>query len=128
MSWPGSHLSGEAPYCDSTTLPPGHVTVEAPAGSVILWDSALWHTGGANTGDTPRLTMIAYFQRAWVRGVNDAVRRVSPGARAQMTQAERQLFGMEPIVPPNSHIRALSPWQLDALTHEERVVMGFAEY
>ena len=128
MIWPGSQMSGEAPYADSTTVPTGHVIAEAPAGSVVLWDSALWHTGGTNTGEAPRYTVIAYFQRAWIKGVNDATRRVSPAARERMTEEERRLYGMEAVVPPNSHIRAMTPSQLAALTHDEKVVMGFAEY
>jgi hypothetical protein len=128
MIWPGSHLSGEAPYADSTTVPPGSKYAEAPAGSVVLWDSALWHTGGINTGDQPRYTLIGYFQRAWIRGINDAPRRVSPEARARMSDEERRLYGLEPVIPPNSHIQAMSPAQLAALTPEEKVVMGFAEY
>jgi len=128
MVWPGSHLSGDAPYADAATVPAGHVIAEAPAGSVILWDSALWHTGGTNSDVDPRYTVIAYFQRGWIKGVNDANRRVSPAARAAMSIEERRLYGMEPTIPPNSHIRDMDPAQLAALTHEEKVVMGFAEY
>ena len=40
LIWPRSHLSLEAPYRDSETVPPGHTLVEAPAGAVIMWDSA----------------------------------------------------------------------------------------
>ena len=39
----------------------------APAGSAILWDSALRHTSRANRGEAPRYSLVFYFQRRWVR-------------------------------------------------------------
>ena len=126
MIWPGSHLSLQAPFHDSKTVPPGYIIAEAPAGSVIMWDSALWHTAGVNYGDSPRYTIISYFQRRWIKGYNDAYHRTPAKARDEMTEEELRLFDIEPRTPPNTHIKAMSPEQLAALTTEEKAVLGFA--
>lgn len=63
MIWPGSHLSNEIPPEQPETLPPGGIIAEAPAGSVVMWDSSLWHTGGINYSDSPRYSLIFFFQR-----------------------------------------------------------------
>ena len=33
----------------------------------------MWHQGGINRGDSPRWTVIAYYQRAWLKGKIDSV-------------------------------------------------------
>jgi ectoine hydroxylase-related dioxygenase (phytanoyl-CoA dioxygenase family) len=63
MIWPGSHLSNEIPPEQPETLPPGGIIAEALAGSVVMWDSSLWHTGGINYSDSPRYSLIFFFQR-----------------------------------------------------------------
>ena len=79
--WPRSHLSLTVPPEQPKTLPEGWIRAEAPAGSAILWDSALWHTSGANCGTAPRYSLVFYFQRWWVRGFNDAYRLCPPEAQ-----------------------------------------------
>lgn len=51
----------------------GAVQLEAPAGSAIIWNAALWHQGGVNFGDAPRWCVTAYYQRAWIKGKTDSV-------------------------------------------------------
>ena len=126
--WPGSHLSNEVPPEEPDTLPPGYIRAEAPAGSVILWDSALWHTSGANSSDGPRYSLVYYFQRWWLRGFNDAYRLVPEEIREQMTEEERQFWGLEAKVPPNTHFRDMTPEQIKALTPEERAVLNIPAY
>ena len=128
MVWPGSHLSLEAPFHDSKTVPPGHIIAEAPAGSVIMWNSALWHTGGVNYGDSPRYTIISYFQRRWIKSQNHARYKISPVARTKMTAEERRLYDVEPMIPPGTHVKALTPEQIASLTAEEKAVLGFGVY
>lgn len=43
------------------------VAAEAPAGSVIFFDSQLWHGGGANTTDARRYGIANYYCAGWVR-------------------------------------------------------------
>ena len=46
LMWPGSHLSCQIP--EPENFPPGYVYAEAPAGSAVIWDAALWHASGIN--------------------------------------------------------------------------------
>ena len=79
--WPGSHLSCEVPDPD---LDAGEtVRIEAPAGSAIVWDAALWHQGGINRSDRPRWSVIAYYLRPWLKGKTDSVRLLPPAAVAE---------------------------------------------
>ena len=126
--WPGSHLTTEIPPEDSVSLPPGWKIAEAPAGSVLMWDASLWHTGGTNRGDSPRYSLILFFQRWWVKGFNDSYRYMPPEMRAQMSLDERKLWGQEAGVPPNTHFRGMSQEQIEALTPEEQAVLNIAPY
>ena len=128
MIWPSSHLSLEIPPEEPETLPPGGIIAEAPAGSVFLWDSSLWHTGGINSSDSPRYALIFYFQRWWIKGFNDSYRYVSPEVRAAMTEAERRIWGLEAGVPPNTHFRDMTEEQIAALTPEEKAVLNIAPF
>ena len=128
LIWPGSHQSLEVPPEQPESLPPGNIYTEAPAGSVILWDSALWHTSGTNCGTSPRYSLVFYFQRWWVKGFNDSFRLVPEQVRAAMTAEERRLWGLEAAVPPNTHFRGMSPQQIAALTPEEKAVLNIAAF
>ena len=126
--WPGSHLSLDIPPEQPDSLPPGWVRTEAPAGSVILWDSAIWHTSGVNAGDEPRYSLVFYFQRWWIKGFNDAYRLISPEVRDAMTSEERCIWGLEAAVPPNTHFRDMTLEQIAALTPEEKAVLNVASF
>ena len=128
LVWPKSHLSLEIPPEQPETLPPGWVVAEAPAGSMIMWDSALWHTSGVNCSDSPRYSLVFYFQRWWVKGFNDAYRLISPEARQAMTLEERRMWGLEAAVPPNTHFRDMTPEQIEALTPQEKAVLNIAAF
>jgi ectoine hydroxylase-related dioxygenase (phytanoyl-CoA dioxygenase family) len=46
----------------------GVVAVEMPVGSVLFWDGAVFHGGGANvTEDRPRRTLLLNYTRGWLR-------------------------------------------------------------
>ena len=126
--WPGSHLNPDIPPEQPETLPSGWVRAEAPAGSAILWDSAIWHTSGVNAGDAPRYSLVFYFQRWWIKGFNDAYRLISPQVREAMTPEERRIWGLEAAVPPNTHFRNMTPEQIAALTREEKAALNVASF
>ncbi len=128
MIWPRSHLSLEVPPEEPETLPPGWIIAEAPAGSVVMWDSGLWHTGGTNSSDSPRYSLIFYFQRWWIKGFNDSYRFVPPELRAAMTAEERRMWGLEAGIPPNTHLRGMSTEQIAAFTPEEKAVLNIAPF
>ncbi len=124
LVWPGSHLSLEIPPSDSTNVPPGWMKVAAPAGAAVMWDSALWHTAGVNAADAPRYSAISYFQRGWIRGPADPMHKWPVEARAMLADEEKLAWGLSVPPPDNTHIRAMSPEQLAALTSAEKAVLN----
>lgn len=61
---PGSHKNPKPPKYGEAydTIP-----AEAPAGSIVLFDSQLWHGGGANQTDQRRWAISSYYCAGWVR-------------------------------------------------------------
>ncbi len=69
---PGSHKRDENPPRDQyvhETLEdmPGLKKMFGPAGSVLIWDVTLWHTGTANTSDRDRRLLIYGYMPFWVK-------------------------------------------------------------
>jgi ectoine hydroxylase-related dioxygenase (phytanoyl-CoA dioxygenase family) len=69
---PGSHKRDAYPPKDQyrgDTLEemPGLKKMVGPAGSVLIWDVTLWHTGTANTSDKDRRLLIYGYQPFWVK-------------------------------------------------------------
>lgn len=89
---PGTHRSGRSPADvleDPSATHPDEQLLLASAGTVVIFNSHLWHGGTTNRTDRPRRAVHSYFtrrhqpqqldQRAYVR---DATRRrLSPVAR-----------------------------------------------
>ena len=126
LLWPRSHLSGEVP--DPDLKPDGSIQVEAPAGSAVIWDAALWHQGGVNRSSSPRWTVIAFYLRAWLKGKSDSARMLPPTAIENMSDEAKRLVGILPAPPDYSEVKALDEQQLESLTLEQRKVLGFAVY
>lgn len=61
---PGSHkFDRNPPYGEHVDS----IAAEMPAGSVMFFDSALWHGGGANRTDERRYGIANYYCAGWVR-------------------------------------------------------------
>ena len=63
---PGSHLSGRSPgevMADRRDSHPGEVLLLAPAGTVVVFNSHLWHGGTLNSSSRPRRALHAYYTR-----------------------------------------------------------------
>jgi hypothetical protein len=67
---PGSHAV-------SAARPASHrvMSIEMPAGSVLVFRGRLWHAGGSNTTNNPRLGVIIDYAQPWLRPVK---RTLSP--------------------------------------------------
>ncbi|MCL4858199.1 MAG: phytanoyl-CoA dioxygenase family protein [Caldilineaceae bacterium] len=69
---PGSHQWDEDPPKDRYTgatleQMPGMKKMVGPAGSVLVWDVTLWHTGTANTSTCDRRLLIYGYMPFWVK-------------------------------------------------------------
>ncbi len=61
---PGSHKYDHPPVYGADVET---VCATMPAGSVLLFDSALWHRGGANTTAHRRFAISCYYCAGWMR-------------------------------------------------------------
>jgi ectoine hydroxylase-related dioxygenase (phytanoyl-CoA dioxygenase family) len=83
----GSHLWGE-----EDPDPADREPVVMPAGSCVFFPGTLWHGGGANRSDRPRLAVTAQYCEPWVRPQEaftlstsrDTVRAVSEDIRRML--------------------------------------------
>ena len=88
---PGSHQKAEAPkpeYIRDHAVP-----ALCPAGSMLVFDSTLWHAAGRNVSGRDRLAINHQFTRSYIKQQIDYVRAL--GAPAVQAQPERtqQLLG-----------------------------------
>lgn len=92
----GSHRWGpdRGPTEDDRVL-----DAEMPAGSVAFYSGSIWHGGGANTTDRPRLGVILEYAAAWLRPQENHVVGVPPEVVATLPERLQELLGYN-IYPP----------------------------
>ena len=91
----GSHLTPEKPSDEEFNAKA--VQVCAPAGSIILWDSRVWHRAGDNRTDKARRIVTPIFSRPWMKAGFDYARAL--GYDAGLSPTLRQLLGYNSRVP-----------------------------
>jgi ectoine hydroxylase-related dioxygenase (phytanoyl-CoA dioxygenase family) len=92
---PGSHRwTTEIPGADAPTI-----TVEMPAGSLLLYRGSLWHGGGANSTDQPRLGVVVHYASSWLRPVENHVLVVPPETARDLPVRLQELLGYN-VHPP----------------------------
>ena len=70
-----------------------------PAGSVMFYVGKIWHGGGANTTDRPRLGVILEYVSAWLRPQENHVIAVPRETVAALPERLQELLGYN-IYPP----------------------------
>jgi len=75
------------------------VQAEMPAGSVAFYTGSIWHGGGANRTDRPRLGVILEYVAAWLRPQENHVIGVPPEIIATLPEPLQELLGYN-IFPP----------------------------
>ncbi|MCO8126064.1 phytanoyl-CoA dioxygenase family protein [Acidimicrobiia bacterium EGI L10123] len=75
------------------------VDAEMPAGSVAFYSGSIWHGGGANATDRPRLGVILEYAAAWLRPQENHVVGVTPEVVATLPERLQELLGYN-IFPP----------------------------
>lgn len=88
---PGSQQRPARP--EAQVLAGSAVPVECPAGSMVVFDSTLWHAAGHNTSGRDRLAINHQFTRSYIKQQIDYVRAL--GAEVVQAQPPRtqQLLG-----------------------------------
>lgn len=90
---PRSQGLAERPGEDET------VVAEMPAGSVMFYPGSLWHGGGANRTDRPRLGVILEYAAAWLRPQENHLLAVPRAVAATLPSVLQELLGYN-IYPP----------------------------
>jgi ectoine hydroxylase-related dioxygenase (phytanoyl-CoA dioxygenase family) len=92
---PGSHRRGKAPEdeLDDPAAPhPDERRVIAPAGSVVVFNGHLWHSGTTNESERPRRVIHAAFVRRDQPQQTDQRAFIRPETRARLDAAARHLL------------------------------------
>jgi ectoine hydroxylase-related dioxygenase (phytanoyl-CoA dioxygenase family) len=93
---PGSHLWGDdrRPSDDDELL-----LAEMPAGSALFYLGNLWHGGGANDTDQPRLGVILEYVVSWLRPQENHCLAVPRAILRELPERLQELLGYN-IYPP----------------------------
>ena len=92
---PGSHLWGEE-RPEQMQVDPEKVIM--PAGSVVVFSGLLWHRGGANQSDKPRLGITPQYCEPWARQLENMILATGPRA-ADYSERIQGMIGYS-IHPP----------------------------
>jgi ectoine hydroxylase-related dioxygenase (phytanoyl-CoA dioxygenase family) len=106
---PGSHLwAGEHP--DERE----HEAVPAvmPAGSVIVFDGALWHRGGENRSQGTRLAISPQYCQPWLRPQESQLLIVPPSSAVACTPRVRSMLGYSIHPPFIGQVEGMNPLRL----------------
>ena len=68
---PKSHLRRRHPTPQETAEERGVISTACPAGSIVLWDGAVWHDSGSRTVDGERVVLHINFSRLAMRPVEN---------------------------------------------------------
>jgi ectoine hydroxylase-related dioxygenase (phytanoyl-CoA dioxygenase family) len=125
---PGSHLwddhriEAAASPADFTGKPPpanrdsgaraDAIRLAMPAGSLAITKGTLWHRGGANRSDRPRLIVTPQFCAGWVRQLENMCLAVPPALAATLPERARELIGYSIHPPFMGHVDGVHPRRL----------------
>jgi ectoine hydroxylase-related dioxygenase (phytanoyl-CoA dioxygenase family) len=101
--WPEDRL----PTADTETI-----AIEMPAGSALVYVGSVWHGGGANTTDKPRLGVVLHYARAWLRPVENHVLSVPPEVVATLSPRMQELLGYNIASPFIGYVDGRHPKKL----------------
>ena len=106
---PGSHRWG-----DERPETRAHATAKAimPAGSVIVFDGATYHRGGANTSSRTRLAISPQYCQPWLRPQESQLLVMPPERAAACTPRVRAMLGYSIHPPFMGQVEGMSPVRL----------------
>lgn len=73
--------------------------MECPAGSMIVFDSTLWHAAGINTSGKDRLAINHQFTRSYFKQQIDYVRALGDDLVSSLPPRTQQLLGYYTRIP-----------------------------
>jgi ectoine hydroxylase-related dioxygenase (phytanoyl-CoA dioxygenase family) len=106
---PGSHKWGDE---HPDHRPERAVSVVMPAGSVVVFDAALWHRGGANQSGSTRLALSPQYCQPWLRPQESQLLIIPPERAAALTPRGRAMMGYSIFPPFIGQVDGMNPIRL----------------
>jgi len=88
---PGTHHRADRPSEEEVAA--NAIPVECDGGSMIVFDSTLWHAAGANTSGRDRLAINHQFTRSFIKQQMDYVRALGADLIQRQPPRTQQLLG-----------------------------------
>jgi ectoine hydroxylase-related dioxygenase (phytanoyl-CoA dioxygenase family) len=88
---PGTHQRPDRPTADE--LEASAIPVVCPAGSMLVFDSTLWHSAGANVSGRDRIAINHQFTRSYIKQQIDYVRAFGHERVLEKPPRTQQLLG-----------------------------------
>jgi ectoine hydroxylase-related dioxygenase (phytanoyl-CoA dioxygenase family) len=100
---PGSHKSGK--YAEDGVRYPDEILVEAPRGSVIIFDASLWHGSSCKKNDAERWAVVLGYSRWFRKPSYDFMKNTPRKIWSKLTAAQKELLGFRFIPPKDEFTR-----------------------
>lgn len=121
---PGSHRYDHSPRPEED-VPTIKATMKS--GSIMLFDSALWHHGGANTSNERRYALSCYYCAGWLRQQENLQLGIPRETVARMPRRLQELCGYSIYKGQFGHIDNQDPITLLGQERGKRTVWEAAD-
>ena len=122
---PGSHMLPDAPEYDRDFATAE--AVEFTAGSALMLDSQLWHGGGANNTNEPRVGIALAYCAGWTRPQENLLLGLSREGVKQYPRRLQELLGYSIYKGQWGHIERQDPIELIGLPPGKGMVWDASE-
>src|SRR5437870_6607276 len=88
------------------------IKMTMPSGSLGITKGTLWHRGGANRSDRPRLIITPQYCAGWIRQLENMALAVPPEVANALPERARELIGYSIHPPFMGHVDGVHPKRL----------------
>ena len=118
--WDGETIQGAATHADFARKRVDHdtedradaVKLAMPSGSLAITKGTLWHRGGANRSDRPRLIITPQYCAGWIRQLENMALAVPADVAERLPERARELIGYSIHPPFMGHVDGRHPQKL----------------
>jgi len=100
---PGSHKLSD--YAEDGKHYEEEILIEGSAGSVLIYNGALWHGGSANTSGADRWAVLLGYSRWFVKPSFDYMKNTPTEIFEQLSPERKELLGFNAVPPKDEFTR-----------------------
>ncbi len=104
---PSSHRFTKSP--GKGERPAEVVEAQMPGGSVLVYDGAMWHAGGANRSSVRRVGIVANYCAGWVRQEESQLLALEPALVRTFSSRLQELVGYSVYRGQFGHVDQVNP-------------------